>query len=59
MLGEDLIAEIEKLKSKKIEITNKINLIDNFEEKEDMRRSLELIENQIEILRKMGVSDNG
>lgn len=57
MLGEDLIAEIEKLKSKKIEITNRMNLIDSFEEKEDMRRNLELIENQIDLLRKMGVSD--
>ena len=58
-MGEDLAAEIEKLKLKKIELTNKINIVNNFEEQEDLKRRVELIHNQIETLEKLGVKENG
>jgi hypothetical protein len=53
MLPKDVDAEIERLKIKKIEIANRINLTSDFEEKEELRREVERIQAQIEILEKL------
>lgn len=53
MLPKDVDSEIEKLKAKKIEIANRINLTTDFEEKEELQREIERIQAQIEILEKL------
>ncbi len=53
MLSEDVRAEIEKLKLKKIEITNRMNAVNSFEDKEDLKLSLDVVENQISLLEKL------
>jgi len=53
MLRTDVEEEIEKLKTKKIEITNKMNLTTNFDEKEELGDELKRIQKQIEILEKL------
>jgi hypothetical protein len=53
MLPKDVDSEIEKLKTKKIEIANKIKLTTDFEEKEKLRKEIEKIQAQIEILEKL------
>jgi len=52
MLPKDVDVEIEKLKAKRIEIANKINLTTDFDEKEELKRDIERIQNQINILEK-------
>lgn len=52
MLPKEIDLEIEKLKEKKIEIANKINLTSDFEEKEELQREIERIQAQIDILEK-------
>jgi hypothetical protein len=52
MLKSDIEEEIERLKIRKIEITNKINLISNFDEKEEMKSEVQRIQKQIETLEK-------
>jgi len=50
MFPEDIEAEIQRLKTKKIEIGSKIKLTRDFNEKEILNEELERIENQIKIL---------
>lgn len=52
MLPKDVDSEIEKLKTKKIEIANRINLTTDFEEKEELQREVERIQAQIDVLEK-------
>lgn len=52
ILPEDIEGEIEKLKLKKVELTNKLNITDDYDEKEDLRADIERIQNQIDILEK-------
>jgi len=52
MLPKDVDIEIEKLKAKKIGLANKINLTRDFEEKEELQKEVERIQNQIDILEK-------
>lgn len=53
MLPEDVDVEIEKLKSKKVEITNIMNITDEYDEKEELRDTIKNIQRQIEILEKL------
>ena len=52
MLKSDVEEEIEKLKEKKVEITNKMNLITGFDEKEELKGEIDRIQEQIETLEK-------
>jgi hypothetical protein len=52
MLPEDVELEMERLKEKKIEVANKINLTTDFEEKEELKKELERIQMQIDTLEK-------
>jgi|YelNatPaOPRAMG01_1025707.scaffolds.fasta_scaffold39645_2 hypothetical protein len=47
---EEIELEIERLKSKKVELVSKLNLASDFEEKEDLQEQLERIEKQIAML---------
>ena len=44
--------EIEKLRAKKLEITNKMNMVVSFDEKEDYKLDIARINSQIDILEK-------
>lgn len=44
--------EIERLKIKRIEIVNKMNLVSTFDEKEEMQDEVNRIQKQIETLEK-------
>ncbi len=50
---DDIDNEIERLKMKKVEITNKLNLAEFIDEKEEYNKQIELIQRQIEILERM------
>lgn len=52
MLEADLEKEIERLKVKKVELTNKMNLTTSFDEKEEYTKEIEIIQRQIEVLEK-------
>ncbi|MEM5805084.1 MAG: hypothetical protein QW156_02240 [Candidatus Aenigmatarchaeota archaeon] len=56
MLQKDVEEEIEKLKSKKMELVNKINLTLDFEERDNLEKEVEKIEEQIQLLEKMKTS---
>jgi SMC interacting uncharacterized protein involved in chromosome segregation len=45
-------AEVENLKLKKLELTNKMNLTSDFEEKEELESQIKILQNQIETLEK-------
>ncbi|MBI2543082.1 MAG: hypothetical protein HYW24_02770 [Candidatus Aenigmarchaeota archaeon] len=53
MLKEDIDKELERLKMKKVELVNRINITNFFDEKEEYAEELELIQKQINILEKM------
>jgi len=53
MLNEDVEREIEKLKIKKAEITNRINLTDDFEQHDYLERQMAAINDQIRTLEKL------
>jgi hypothetical protein len=53
MLPNEVDAEIEKLKVKKVELTSKLNLVEEFEEKEQIEDEIARIQRQIEILEKL------
>ncbi len=46
----DVESEIEKLKSKKLELTTKLTQSEDFEEKEKLREEIKRIEKEIKIL---------
>jgi len=48
----DIDREIEKLKLRKGELTNKLPIIDDFEEKEAIRLDIQRIQQQIDTLEK-------
>ncbi len=49
---DEISEEIEKLKLKKVELTNKMNMTVSFDEKEDLKQDIARINAQIEILEK-------
>jgi hypothetical protein len=49
---DDIAEEIEKLKLKKLELTNRMNMAVSFDDKEDIRQEIVRITAQIEILDK-------
>ena len=49
----DIDDEIEKLKMKKVEITQKLNTAEFLDEKEEYMKDLEIIQKQIDILERM------
>jgi hypothetical protein len=53
ILPKDMEEEIEKLKTMKVEIANKMNLTTDYDEKEEMRENMEKIQRQIEVLERM------
>ena len=50
MLPEDVESEIERLKLRKVELTSKLNITDDYDEKEDLREDIERIQKQIDTL---------
>lgn len=55
MIREEANMEIEKLKVKKVELVNKMNLTTDFDEKEELQREVERLQKQIDILEKLKV----
>jgi len=53
MLPKDVEVEIENLKLKKVDLTNRMNITDDYDEKESMKETIEKIQKQIEILEKL------
>ena len=53
MLPNDIDVEIEKLKLKKMDLTNKMNATTDYEEKETLRQDLQSIQQQISTLEKL------
>jgi hypothetical protein len=53
MLNEDVEREIEKLKLKKVEITNKLNMTDDFELHDSLEREVARINDQMRTLEKL------
>jgi len=51
-MAGDIDAEIQKLKVKKLELTNKLNVSDDFDEKEEIRNDIQRLQQQIETLEK-------
>ena len=51
-MPSEIEREIEKLKMKKVELANRINLTRDFEEREELQREIDRIQAQIEILEK-------
>lgn len=52
MMKEDIDREIEKMKMRKVELVSKLNLINNFDEKEELQNEIEIIQKQIDVLEK-------
>lgn len=52
----DIEEEIEKLRIKKIEITNRMNMSTSFEDKEDLKQDISRITEQIDLLEKLKIS---
>ncbi len=52
MIKEDIDREIEKMKMRKVELVSKLNLINNFDEKEELQNEIEIIQKQIDVLEK-------
>lgn len=53
----DIEDEIEKLRMKKIEMTNKMNMVTSFEDKEDLKQGISRITDQIALLEKLRTSN--
>jgi len=53
MLTEDVEAEIDKLKVRRLEMTNRMNMTTSFDDKEEMKEDINRIARQIEILEKL------
>lgn len=51
-MQKDIDAEIGKLKARKLELTNKLNISDDFDEREELRLDMQRIQQQIETLEK-------
>lgn len=49
---DEIAEEIEKLKLKKVELTNKMNMTTSFDDKEDLKQDIARINAQIDILGK-------
>lgn len=49
---DDIEEEIEKLKLRKIELTNRMNMTTSFDDKEDLKQDISRITAQIELLEK-------
>jgi prefoldin subunit 5 len=53
MLAEDVEREIDKLKMKKTELSSRIAIINDFDEKEKLEAKLANIDSQIKLLEKL------
>jgi hypothetical protein len=52
-MGKDVEEEIERLKSKKVELVNRINLVTSFDDKEEIENEVKRIQKQIDMLERM------
>ena len=52
-MTDDIEKEIERLKMKKVDIVNKINLANSFDEKEEYTKDIDIIQKQIDVLEEM------
>ena len=52
MEKQDVQEEVERLKARKVELVNKMNLLQSFDEKEEMQNEIDRIQKQIETLEK-------
>lgn len=50
---EDIEEEIEKLKVRMLELSNRMNMTTSFDDKEDLKQDIGRIKSQIELLEKM------
>jgi len=53
MMAKDVEDEIEKLKVRRIELTNRMNMTTSFDDKENLKSDIDKINKQIDILEKM------
>jgi hypothetical protein len=53
MLPEDTKDEIDKLKARRLELTNRMNMTTSFDEKEIIKEDLDRIKKQIGVLERM------
>lgn len=53
MRTEDIEEEVEKLKSRKVELTNRMNMVTSFDDKEELKQDIGRITTQIELLEKL------
>jgi hypothetical protein len=53
MEANEIEREIEKLRLKKLELTNKINLTLDYDERDFLEREIERIDKQIQLLEKL------
>ena len=51
-MNQDIDAEIQKLKVKSMELTNRLNISDDFDEKEEIRNDIQRLQQQIDTLDK-------
>ena len=52
MRTDDLDSEIEKLKARRVELSGKVNITRDADEKEDLRQEMSRLQRQIETLEK-------
>jgi len=52
MQPKDIDSEIEKLKLRKVELTSKMNVTTDFDEKEELKLDIQRIQQQIDTLEK-------
>jgi hypothetical protein len=53
VLSEDVRGEIDKLRARRLELTNRMNMTTSFDEKDVIREDLLRITRQIEVLEKL------
>ncbi len=53
MRAEDIEEEVEKLKSRKVELTNRMNMTTSFDDKEELKQDIGRITAQIDLLEKL------
>lgn len=52
MDSEDVTGEIQKLKTRKVELVNQMNITNDFDKKEELQREISRIQVQIDVLKR-------
>jgi hypothetical protein len=53
VLPDDVKDEVDKLRARRLELTNRMNMTTSFDEKEVIREDLDRIKRQIDVLERM------